>query len=112
MNVKSEQLLDEFEVWYPQVFKELTYPIVENRVPFTIPLVDSTIPPPKCKLYPLSELELEELRSQLKILLESNHIVPSSSPYGAPILFAHKKGGEGLCMCTNYHSLNSNTITN
>ena len=62
VNVKSEQLLDDFEVWYPQVFKELTYPIIENRVPFTIPLVDSIIPPPKRKLYPLIELELEELR--------------------------------------------------
>ena len=63
VNVKSEQLLDELEVRYPQVFKEPTYPIIENRVPFTIPLVDSTIPPPKRKLYPLSELELEELQS-------------------------------------------------
>ena len=36
MNVKSEQLLDELEVWYPQVFKEPTYSIIENRVPFTI----------------------------------------------------------------------------
>ena len=63
MNVKSEQLLDELEVRYPQVFKEPTYPIVDNRVPFTIPLVDSMIPPPKRKLYPLSEPELEELRS-------------------------------------------------
>ena len=63
MNVKSEQLLDELEVWYPQVFKEPTYSIIENRVPFTIPLVDSMIPPPKRKLHPLNEPELEELRS-------------------------------------------------
>ena len=44
-------------------------------------------------------------------LLESGRIVPSSSPYGAPILFAKKKGGSGLRMCIDYHSLNSNTIT-
>ena len=37
--------------------------------------------------------------------------MPSSSPYGAPILFAEKKGGGGLCMCTDYRSLNSNTVT-
>ena len=59
VNVKSEQLLDELEVRYPQVFKELTYPIIENRVPFTIPLVDSMIPPPKHKLYPLSEAMMQ-----------------------------------------------------
>ena len=37
--------------------------------------------------------------------------MPSSSPYGTPILFAEKKGGGGLCMCTDYRSLNSNTVT-
>ena len=37
--------------------------------------------------------------------------MPSSSPYGAPILFSEKKGGGGLCMCTDYRSLNSNTVT-
>ena len=63
VNVKSKQLLDELEVWYPQVFKGPTYPVIENRVPRTIPLVDRMIPPLKRKLYPLSELELEELRS-------------------------------------------------
>ena len=44
-------------------------------------------------------------------LLESGRIVPSSSLYGAPILFAEKKGGGGLRMCIDYRSLNSNTIT-
>ena len=44
-------------------------------------------------------------------MLESGRIVPSSSPYGAPILFAEKKGGGGLRMCTDYWSLNSNTVT-
>ena len=34
----------------------------------------------------------------------------SSSPYGAPILFTEKKGGGGLCMYTDYRSLNSNTV--
>ena len=44
-------------------------------------------------------------------LLESGRIAPSSSPYGAPILFAEKKDGGGLHMCIDYKSLNSNTIT-
>lgn len=37
--------------------------------------------------------------------------MPSSSPYGAPILFAEKKGGGGLRLCIDYRSLNSNTVT-
>ena len=44
-------------------------------------------------------------------LLESGRIVPSSSPYSAPILFVEKKGGGSLRMCIDYRSLNSNTIT-
>ena len=37
--------------------------------------------------------------------------MPSSSPYGAPILFAEKKGGGGLRMCTDCRLLNSYTVT-
>ena len=59
----------------------------------------------------MSSLELDELQKQIKLLLESGRIVPSSSPYGAPILFAEKKGGGGLRMCTDYRSLNSNTVS-
>ena len=59
----------------------------------------------------MSSLELEELQKQIKLLLESGRIVPSSSLYGALILFAEKKGGGGLCMCTDYRSLHSNTVS-
>ena len=59
----------------------------------------------------MSSLELEKLQKKIKLLLESSRIVPSSSPYGAPILFAEKKGGGGLRMCTDYRSLNSNTVS-
>ena len=79
-------------------------------MPFTIPLIDPSVQPKKRELYPMSLLELEELQKQIKLLLESGQIVPSSSPYGAPILFAEKKGGGGLRMCTDYRSLNSNTV--
>ena len=78
---------------------------------FTIPLIDPSMQPKKRKLYPMLPLELEELQNQINLLLESSRIVPSSSPYGAPILFAEKKGGGGLHMCTDHWSLNSNTVS-
>ena len=37
--------------------------------------------------------------------------VPSASLYGHPVLFAEKKGGGGLRLCVDYHSLNANTVT-
>ena len=69
------------------------------------------LPPKRRKLYPMSSLELDELHSQIKMLLESGCIVPSLSDYGTPVLFAEKKGGGGLRMCTDYRSLNANTVT-
>ena len=80
-------------------------------MPFNIPLIDPSVQPKKRKLYPMSLLELEELQKQIKLFLVSGRIVPSSSPDGAPILFAEKKGGGGLRMCTDYRSLNSNTVS-
>ena len=41
--------------------------------------------------------------------MDTNRIVPSSSPYGAPILFAKKKDGK-LRMCIDYRKLNENTV--
>ena len=87
------ELLGELESAFPKVFDEPQYPITANCTPFTIELVDPALPPKCRKWYPISSLELDELRSQIKTLLESGRIVPSSSPYGAPVLFAKKKGG-------------------
>ena len=43
-------------------------------------------------------------------LLESGRIEHSSSPFGAPILFAKKKDSTKLRMCVDYRALNKNTI--
>jgi hypothetical protein len=49
----------------------------------------------------LDDAEMKELRSQVEALLADNRIEVSSSPYGAPILFARKKNGK-LRMCIDY----------
>lgn len=59
----------------------------------------------------MSPPELEELRKQLDELLEKGYIVPSKSPYGAPILFVKKKDGT-MRLCIDYRSLNDQTIKN
>ncbi|GBG93329.1 hypothetical protein CBR_g64776, partial [Chara braunii] len=55
--------------------------------------------------------ELDDLRRQLKDLIEKGWIRPSVSPYGSPVLFAPKKGGT-LRMCIDYRGLNAITVKN
>lgn len=62
-------------------------------------------------IYPLSSIELEELRKQIDELMQKGFIRPSVSPFGAPILFVKKKSGE-LRMCVDYRMLNKITLKN
>jgi hypothetical protein len=59
----------------------------------------------------MSHEELKELKVQLKKLLTKGYIKPSKLPYGAPILFVHKKDGS-LKMCADYRTFNKVTVKN
>ena len=59
----------------------------------------------------MAPVELQELRVQLRELLDKGFIRPSTSPWGAPILFAKKKD-KTLRLCIDYRQLNSVTIKN
>ena len=62
-------------------------------------------------MYRLSRPELNEVIKQVKALSSKGYIQPSSSPYGAPILFV-AKADNTLRMCVDYRALNSQTIKN
>ncbi|GJZ01159.1 putative reverse transcriptase domain-containing protein [Tanacetum coccineum] len=73
---------------------------------------------PKCKnkkhagdCWKCAPSEMKELSKQLQELSEKGFIRPSSSPWGAPILFVKKKDGS-FRMCINYRELNKLTIKN
>ena len=59
----------------------------------------------------MAPTELEELRKQLKELLDAGYICPSKAPYGAPVLFQKKHDGS-LWLCVDYRALNKITMKN
>ncbi|KAL4362299.1 hypothetical protein GQ457_04G021100 [Hibiscus cannabinus] len=71
--------------------------------------VDSA--PVSISLYRMAPKKLKELKTQLQELLDRGFIRPSTSPWGAPILFVRKKD-ESLRMCIDYRQLNKMTMKN
>jgi hypothetical protein len=100
------QLLSE----YPDIFSESPKGGGAN-VTFPEHMID-LIPgakPTFRKNYRLSPLELQELRIQVTEFLEKGIITPSTSPFGAPVLFIPKPNG-GLRFCLDYRALNAITV--
>jgi hypothetical protein len=82
----------------------------ERDIEFIIDFLPGTAPIAK-RPYRMSVGELEELKKQLKELLDKQYIHPSSSPWGAPMIFVEKKDGTQR-MCVDYRALNEVTIKN
>ena len=86
---------------FPEVFpKELSGVPLDRQVEFQIYLIPGAAPIAKA-LYRLTPTKMQELSSQLQDLLGKGFIRPSSSSWGAPILFVKKKDGSHR-MCTDY----------
>ncbi|GJP37734.1 hypothetical protein CLOM_g22155 [Closterium sp. NIES-68] len=61
--------------------------------------------------YRLSPTEIADLKKQIQYLVAKGLIRPSTSPYGAPVLFTTKPDGS-LRMCIDYRALKKQTIKN
>jgi hypothetical protein len=95
---------------FPDAFsEELPRMPPDREVEFVIDLLPGTAPISK-RPYRMSIEKLKELK-QLTELQEAGYIHPSSSPWGAPVLFVQKKDGLQR-MCVDYRSLNDVTVKN
>ena len=80
----------------------------ERSVKHHIQLLPDTVPI-KRRPYPLAAPKLKEMHEQIKALVENSWVEPSTSPWGAPILFVPKKDS-ALRMCVDYRDLNAVTV--
>nr|GFB21536.1 putative reverse transcriptase domain-containing protein [Tanacetum cinerariifolium] len=81
-----------------------------RQVEFRIDLAPGAAPVARAP-YRLAPSEMKELAKQLQELSEKGFIRPSSSPWGAPVLFVKKKDGS-FRMCIDYRDLNKLTVKN
>lgn len=103
-NIKA--LVHEFN----DVFQDRPHECPAHRpdIGHTIRLTPGSAPTYR-RMHRLTPVEEAEMRKQIADLLARGLIEPSSSPFGAPILFVQKKDGS-LRMCIDYRALNKITV--
>src|SRR3954471_21245384 len=82
----------------------------DRAVEFIVDLLPGTAPISR-RPYRMAPHELAKLKTQLEALLDKGFVLPSSSPWGFPVLFVAKKDGTER-MCVDYRPLNLATIKN
>ncbi|XP_006854885.2 uncharacterized protein LOC18444659, partial [Amborella trichopoda] len=96
---------------FPDVFPEDLPGLPPDReIEFCIDLIPGA-QPVSIAPYRMAPAELAELKKQLGELMDKGYIRHSTSPWGAPVLFAKKADGT-LRLCVDYRKLNQMTIKN
>nr|ABA94346.1 retrotransposon protein, putative, Ty3-gypsy subclass [Oryza sativa Japonica Group] len=110
---KSPRKLEDIPIVqeYPEVFpKDLTTMPPKREIEFRIDLAPGTAPIYK-RPYRMAANELAEVKKQVDEQLQKGYIRPSTSPWGAPVIFVEKKD-KTKRMCVDYRALNEVTIKN
>nr|GEW47948.1 putative reverse transcriptase domain-containing protein [Tanacetum cinerariifolium] len=96
---------------FPEVFLEDLPGLPSARpVEFQIDLIPRAAPVARAP-YRLAPSKMKEFSKQLQEFFDKGFIRPSSSPWGAPILFVKKKDGS-FRMCIDYRELNKLRVKN
>ncbi|GJW57407.1 putative reverse transcriptase domain-containing protein [Tanacetum coccineum] len=105
--LKDVPIVQDFSEVFPEDLPGLP---PARPVEFQIDLIPGAAPVARAP-YRLAPSEMKELSEQLQELSDKGFIRPSSSPWGAPILFVKKKDGS-FRMCIDYRELNKLTVKN
>ncbi|GKA38953.1 putative reverse transcriptase domain-containing protein [Tanacetum coccineum] len=105
--LKNVPIIRDFSEVFPEDFPGIP---PTRKVEFQIDLVPGVAPVAR-EPYRLATSEMKELSDQLQELFDKGFIRPSSSPWGAPVLFVKKKDGS-FQMCINYRELNKLMVKN
>jgi len=90
-----------------EVFSEKkanTLPLHRGRLDHSIVLEEGS-KPAYGPIYNLSENELSVMKSYIEEYVKKGFIRPSTSPFGAPVLFV-RKADSSLRLCVDYRALN------
>ena len=94
---------------FPDVFlEELPGMPPDRNIEFSIELLPGIGPK---RPYRMPAKDLEEIKKQIKELLDKGYIRPNSSPWGCPVLLV-EKNDKSLRMVIDYRALNEVTIKN
>ena len=96
---------------FPDVFPDDLPGLPPDReIDFQIELASGTKPISRAP-YRMAPAELKELKVQMEEMVNKGFVRPSTSPWGAPVLFVKKKDGS-MRLCIDYRELNKVTIRN
>ena len=96
---------------FPDVFpNDLLGLPPDKEIDFQIELAPGTEPISRAP-YRMAPTELKELKVHMEEMVNKGFIRPSTSPWGAPVLFVKKKDGS-MRLCIDYRELNKVTICN
>jgi hypothetical protein len=98
-----KDFLDVFPEELPGMPRDRDIEFVINLMPDSAPIYKSP--------YRMATLDLAELKEHIKELLEKGFIHPSTSSWGAPMIFVPKNDGTQR-LCVDYRALNEVTVKN
>lgn len=105
-SAEATQIKKEFpDVIRRELSNEIEY---TGRIQHSIDVINDSKPTYN-RPYRLTMEEKQELERQIDELVTSGRLYPTTSPYGAPVLFAKKKDGS-MRLCCDFRRLNAVTI--